>query len=291
MALLKTAEEIRAYMQVDGSFDPKSLIPYLHQASNEIKRLLGKAQYDALEAYYESNENADEALDALLPHVQRPMVYFAFLKGFDVFNINISNTGFTTAQSANLVPASRERTEALRKNMIEMAWDAMEDMLIFLEENIDDYDDWKSSEAYAMQYNLLITSARRFDELHRINRSRLTFLEWRPVMFDIESLSISPIVSTDVLTELKEEAQDGSMSDENKVIYEMLQKALAYLTAFEKGEETMKTKGNYYLNAAKQHMDQNIDDYPTYAASSAYISTQTSYKRYENTSDSHLAVF
>lgn len=290
MSLIKTTDEIQKYLITDASFDPKTILPYIEPAEYEVQRMLGKVQYEELDDYYEASGTGIAELDALLPIVQRPLVYFAFLKGLDVFNVSIGNNGIAIVSNNTLVPASKERIENLRKNILDSAFDALEALLIFLEDNIDDYPLWESSDAYAYQYEFLIGSARKFDELIKIERSRLTFLKWRPAMADVELLQMDPVVSKDLMDELKTQIKAGTVTVNNQKILPHLQKALAYLTASIELDQKYKNRGEHYLMIVKRLLDAAPDDYPTYKNSSVYIEDLTSYEKYENTEDSNFIV-
>jgi len=290
MAIIKTNEEIKKYLSVDISLNTKTVDPYIKPAEEQVIRLLGAEQFDELDNYYNHSTETVEELDALLPFVQRPVVNFAFLQGLSMLNVSIGENGIAVISNSNLAPASKQRTDDLKADLERSAYDALESLLEFLEANIEDYPLWEASEAYAYQYEYLITSARRFDELLRINRSRLTFLQWRPTMADVEILQIHPMVSKDFCDELKEEMKAGSVSEANQVVLPFLQKALAYLTASIELDKKYENRGLAFLMEAKKIMDLTPANYPTYTASSAYVSTLTNYQRYENKEDSNFVV-
>jgi len=235
MGLVTTKEEIIKYFTVDSSFDFDTVFPYIELAEDDVKRMLGDAQYEELNDYYIGEGNQPEEgipeLDDLLPYAQRAVVYFAFLKGLDKFNVSIVNNGISIIHNTQLAPASKVRVEKLRISISDGGYDALEYMLEFLEENVDDYPLWETSDAYVYQYEYLISSARKFDELYKINRSRLTFLDWRPTMADVELLQMDPAVSGDFMQELKTQIKAGNVSENNLKVLTHLQKALAYLTA------------------------------------------------------------
>jgi hypothetical protein len=290
MALIKTTDELKKYLKIDANFNPQSILPFVPAAEAEIIRVLGKDQFTALDEYYNDGGEADTALDALLVQVQRPLAWFALLKGLDNLNVVITNNGLAVVSNPNLAPASTDRRNNLLQNCLDNAWDNMEALLEFLEENVDDYDEWKASDAYAFQYDLLICSARKFNELYPINRSRLTYLDWRHVMKDVELLQMEPIVSKDVMDELKEEIKEDDVSEHNLLILEKLQKALAYLTVADKVDPKYQVKGQHYLMMVKSMLDEEPEVYTTYASSDVYDADVTTYQRYENTSDSNLFV-
>ena len=291
MALVKTAEEIKKYITVDGSFDFNTVMPYIELAEDEVKRVLGKEQYTELDDYYNGTNNGIPELDDLLPYAQRPVVYFAFYKGFDKFNVSITNNGIGVVHNTQLAPASAERVKNLRTSMSDTAWDSLEYLLQFLEENSDDYSAWESSDAYKDTYDLLITSARKFDEIYTINRSRLNYLNWKPTMKDIEELEIAPAISPEMVTELKTQQKDGTLTAPNKKVLADVQKALAYYTAAKNGDEAVAHTAQLFLMKAKKTMDTGPDNYPTYKASTVYLETTRVYTPYENDPKSNIAAF
>ena len=291
MALVKTAEEIRKYISIDGSFDFNTLLPYIEPAEDDVKNVLGKGQYTELDDYYNGANTGIAELDELLPYAQRPIIYFAFLRGIDKINVSIGNNGIGVIHNNNIAPASKERVENLKKNTEASAWDALEYLLQFLEENAADYPNWESSDAYAVQYAFLIPSARAFDKLYKINRSRLTFLQWRPTIADVEKLQIEPVISKEMLDELKGQVKTGTVTTANQKILPFVQKAEAYLTAAIKQDEKMQQPGERYLMMAKSIMDGSPADYPTYTASDVYDAGLANYEPYENDPDLNIAVF
>lgn len=313
MALIKTADDIKKYITIDGSFDFKTVMPYIELAEDDVKRVLGKGQYTELNDYYNAANSGIAELDELLSYAQRPVVYFAFLKGLDKFNVSIGNNGIGVIHNTQLAPASTARVESLRKNIDDSVWDALEYLLEFLEENNTNYPAWEASEAYSETYKYLITSARQFDDKYKIKRSRLTFLEWRPTMDDVETLVIIPAISQEMVDELKSEMKAGTVSVANQKILPLLQKALAYLTAAkkgaaaipptpaitepsikwfnQKGDKTVQAAGETYLMMAKKIMDAAPDNYPTYKASSVYLAATRPYTPYANDDTMNIAVF
>jgi hypothetical protein len=311
MALIKTIEELQQYITTDVNLKTNNILPYQENTKAQIVRLLGKTLYDELQAWYDDGDTDDAALEALLPYVQRPLANFTMHLAISALNVVIGPTGIGVVSTQSVAPASKDRTDALKADLLNTAWDAMEDLLEFLEANIDDYDSWSSSEAYSQQYEILIPSARRFDEILRIDRSRLKYLEWRPTMMDVELMEIVPQISQEMVDELKGEIKLGAVTANNQKVLDKVQKALAYLTAYVEYEPEIGTSATYsitmrsfsdskrehykqtgmkYLMSAKALMDANPTDYPTYTASDVYDAEITSYTRYENDADSKFIV-
>lgn len=290
MGLIKSIEDVKKYLSIDISMNTRTIEPYYKPAEEQLIRLLGKELFDEIDEYCNYGETEDPELDLLLPYVQRPVVNFAFFLGLSMLNVSIGDNGIAVVSNSNLTPASRERTDTLKHDLEQAAYNAMESLLEFLEDNQEDYPLWKSSEAYSYQYDFLISSGRGFDELLRIDRSRLTFLNWRPTMADVEFRDIMPAVSKEFIQELKDQIKSGSVTGANRVVLPLLQKSLAYLTAAIEYNEGYETRGRQYLMQAKRILDAAPDKYPAYKTSNAYIANQKSYSKYDNTTGSNFFV-
>ncbi len=292
MALIQTTEEIKQFLLTDASFDPKSILPFIPLAEKEVLRVLGQIQYDELHDYYIGGGGGIPELDELLPMVQRPLVFFAFLQGMDILNVVITNTGIGVVSTTNLAPASEKRTIALKENILDNAWGNMEALLEFLELHLEAYTNWSKSSAFAYQYEYLISSALKFNEFIPIERSRIAFLQLRPVMADVELLIMSPVVSAKLLDEIKDQISYGNVTTLNAVILPYLQRALAYYTYGEVYKsQTHNSKAVAFLMEAKKILDLSPDDYPLYRDSDSYISDLENYQTYENDEEINIVVF
>lgn len=291
MALITNIEEIKAAIIIDGSFDYETILPFIPQAELELENILGDEFYQELLAYYETGNNDIIEFNTLLPYVQRPLVYFAFVEGFDIFNVSIGNNGIGIVETTGLAPASKQRTDALEENMLDNAYKGIELLLRFLETNKANYESWTSSSAYAFQFSFLISSALMFDSFYGIKKSRLTYINWRPKMSDIEAFLIGPIISYELLEELKTEAKSDSVGEKNLLIIKNVRKAIAYVTAGEMlNDPALSDTGKKYLGLVQHHINDHPDDYLAFKNSSIYIEPKV-YTTFENDEDSNLAMF
>jgi hypothetical protein len=291
MTLIKQTAEIKEFLLTDANFKPESILPFIPLAEKEILRVLGQDQYAELLSYYESASSGIVELDNLLPMVQRPLVFFAFLQSLDILNVVITNNGIAVVSSSSLVPASESRVKALRQNIEKNAWDNIEALLEFLEKNIDDYPSWVSSDAYAYQYQYLISSATLFNEFVPIKRSRVQFLKMRSAMADVELLKLAPLVSTEMIEELKSQVKSNSISEANSKLLPLLQKSLAYFTASLDIDPKYEGRAIQYAMEAKKILDGDPDSYPTYKSSSVFDETLINYQPFENDEESKIVMF
>ena len=296
MALITTIEDFKKYLKVAGTLKIDSLTPFIKDAQAKyeyLRRWLGKDLLDLLNEYYNAEEiEADAALDALLPYVQNALAKFTMYLAAPALDLQITEGGFAVVSNNNLTPASQQRVQAFRDGMLEQGWNAIEDMLAFLESNAVSYDDWVASEGYTETFSNFVRNAAQFDKIIPINGSRLRFQQLRTEMDNVCLLKIFPVISKDLADVIFAELKSGEVSEENQKILPYLQRAEAHLTAFAAGMgDKHENTGNAFLAEVKKIIDAEPDDYPEYRDSDSYDDTKTSYRTYENKSENKIFNF
>jgi hypothetical protein len=198
--------------------------------------------------------------------------------------------------------------------IMETGWNAIGDALdyLFAKREIGGLEIWIASneEKTARQY--LINSANEFNNCFQICRSTRTFEALKPSIKEALNLYIKPMLGNDLFTEIITQNKEFAISDENKVLVEMINEALAQLTiaiaifklelqfneegarvvsvsATSGGKAKIKTaatediKTNIamqcretaysYLGELKAYLQTNADDYPLYTVSTAATNT------------------
>lgn len=309
--LFKNIAEIKNYITLNTQTDIKIIAPHVNRAEQKyIKPYLGKTLLAALTAYVKAEApTEDPKLDALLPYVLSPLAYFSYAHAIPQLNVVATNNGFGVIATDNISPASKQRVDDLEQSQIEAAWDGIESLLEFLEENAADYTTWKESAAYTLAYRNLINSTFDFNKCVNINVSRLAFAKLRPEMDNIEALIIEKTVSSQLVDELMNQIKAGTIKADYKLVLTPLQNALANLTLGQhiSDPETISTVvmdvfsindakrkrytdlGNSYLNIALDVLKKNPDKYPEYRDSGLYSVDAVSF--YENTPESSIFLF
>jgi hypothetical protein len=294
MALVKDISEIQKYIKVNLSTKGTTLIPYVNKAQDKyIRPYLGDALLDELDEWYnETSPPTNQDLARLLPYVQDPLAQFAYLMASADLDIQTGETGFTVLNTQNAVPASTDRVRRFNENRKNLGYDGIERLLRFLEKNVDTYESWKESTGYTIYTDLFITTAEKFDQLVNIDKSRLQFYAMKQEMQNIEQLIIYPAISEELSKSIKEEAAENDLSDPNKKILPLLQRAVANLVAarFFPDKTPLESTGEHYLAEVKLIIDQTPDDYPLYKASSIYEANRQ-LKLYENSEDKGFFLF
>ena len=298
--LFKNVDEIKEHISFLGQTNVSGLKPHILRAEHKyIRKYIGKSLLQTLNTYVNTEQTEpDEKNEALLEYIRPAVASFAVYLGVSQSNIVLTNSGFATTQTTSLVPASKQRTDDLKAELLESAWDSIEALLQFLEENKNDYQEWVSSEAYSLANRNLINSAVQFFNLLDLDVSRLLFARLRAVMDNVELLTIARHISPELLATIKAEMLSGQIDPKNASILPDLRRALANLTMADYIPEQDTEKeaimdkyiinderrkhyeniGMQFLAVAVNTIKANVDDYPAYKSSSIYISAQAAFK-------------
>jgi hypothetical protein len=302
MALITTTEQLQKSLNVTGTFDPDSILPFVNDAQEKyLSRYLGATLLRELESFVTANLVPDWEgiapqlvsvyIRVLLPHVENPLAAFAFFQAAPSLDIKITDSGFAVVSTANLAPASAERVKNFRASMEQTGFDRIESMLRFLEANKEHYPSWVNSEGYSYSTSNFITHADMFDQFVPISQSRLQFQRLRPTMDNVELLQIEPVISPALAAKIRTEIRTNTFTDPVKAILPLLRRAVAYLTAGTDIAPKYTGTGEMYLAQVKKLLDASPADYPEYSESDCYDPSKTTYGNFTNTENLSLFVF
>lgn len=309
------AAEIKQYISVNVSTNYGTLKPYIEIAESEyIKKLLGDDQYDELLDYYEAEDPAPETrLDELLTLVQRALINLAYFRGFPILIVKMSDQGAYRNENDKQKSLFKYQEDALREMFKRDGFNGLDAVLEYLETNIDLFPEFEGSTNYTVFKSNFINTTTEFDDIYNINGSRLVFLKLRRFMNVIEDSKIITLIGRTYFDELKTQIKEHTLTAANTTAVELIQKAVAFYSisqglselgvkltdkglVFETREGTVndykkdtkvggddlnalisssRKNGDMYLSYVKDELHNNIDDYPTYAASDEYDSTNT----------------
>jgi hypothetical protein len=285
IGLLKDASELQKYVRVSGTLKAASFLPFVADAQKKyLSPYLGDTLLEALDAWYNSaNPAVNAPYTALLPYVQNAVSKFTIAVGAPSFDTILTESGFAVVMNQNLAPASKDRVQNFINSMLDLGWNEIETMLRFLETNKANYTSWTTSSAYTVYTGSFIKTAIEFDEIIRIDQSRLKFMQMKPSMDNVEILRIEPVISKAMADDIKAKVIAGTTTAAYTAILTNIKRAIAYFTMFEETKEKKyEEKGDAYLAEVKLTIDTTPANYALYAASDCYDSTKTSYNNFEN---------
>jgi hypothetical protein len=276
---------------------------------------ISQAQYDDLNAAYNVSVPAlTPAQTQLLARCRTALAQYFFYLWIPSAQLSIGDNGIRIAVTDSLKTAFPWQIDDLERSVMRSAGRAVDSLLEYMEANKADYALWAGSDSYTEFKECFITSTNQFTRLFRpLGNSRLNFIAVRSAMSKSQEFDIQPEIGDAYYDELMTQHKAGSLSASNAKVVAIIQKALACLTmkrAFaelsvtidERGilnfdnttggktvnskkpaepfmltklESTCESDGQSYIQKLKKFLADNIADYPTYAASSAYDSETT----------------
>ena len=285
------------------SLEMDSLAGSLHDAARDhLVPWLGRAQWDALVDAVE-NDDASTEENALLPYVRRPLAHLTMHEYSKVGGIQFGEAGIFRTESETHKAAYKYQENQYRDYMLEKGWEAIEEMLAFLEANEEDYNPWYASTAYERNKSLLINTAADFRESYSAYVGRYTFELLRPLIEDLEAFAIRPLLGDGQLDAIKAAILAKNLTAAQSALLKVLQKAVANFTMREgmkrllvriEGTKVVQSErlepqsyekaappsanalslpllqqdawGNRYISYILKHLTDHIEDFPLFAA-------------------------
>ena len=288
--------------------------PHLESAEHWIKNeILGADIYDGI--VDEDITDAD-----LLRLVKKVIILKAYDIGIPSMDLIHTSSGFGVVSDKNIAPASRQRVDRMISQNRKQLAEETEWLIDYLEATDTFHTDWKASPAYSLLSDCLIQTAREFSRYSQ-HIDRMAYLKMKHIILRVQEDRLAKNISQDFVDELLTQVKEGTLSSENTVVLPKVKKALALasvaegldamviildetgvLRSYEIGktsyinEVMLNSTTRKYKNLADQAMadlqtflDDNIDDYETYADSDE--KTTKDDVGYENEEDDSIFVF
>lgn len=233
-SLIATVDELRKYIPVTVTVDLDQLKPFIeNQAEKQRlkKNILGPLLYADLLADYLDDDIAENTpYWELLEKAQLWIANFALYRSIPTGLVNIGTAGINKTSSDNIKPLTPAEIDLLTDDCLHASDEALEDLLSFLEENVDLFPDWKEAPSYTLIKEAFISSALEFDAEYGINESRSTFLAMKPYMLEVQSIRIKNVLTAELYAKMVGEIEEEDFSEAELVILPWIKKAIAYLT-------------------------------------------------------------
>jgi hypothetical protein len=244
---------------------------YMEAAENWAKtQLLGADLFDFVEEY-----KSDEAHSALVGRVQRIIALNGFDRSVPFMDLVQTNTGFAVTNTDGLAPASKERVAALRAGVQRECDAAIEDLLLFLEENEAYHDEWKGAPVYTLLTDTFLPSFTLFQRYAPYSaavdavypKCRLDFARLNGKMREVMASQITNALGTEFTAGLLEELRDGDLTSDNKKIIAPLRFALGLYTL------GLNAQAAGFMGKVTALLKANPELYPAWAASPEGLAT------------------
>lgn len=271
---------------------------------DKIEEKIKKAERKLMHKYL--SENAYEAFisdpsypDSLVTMIENAVYCYAFYLHLPYMKVRLSNSGASQTKTNSEGPARPEDIEDLRTSCFNDAHDALEDILVYLEENQNfaPYAIWKNSSAYTVFNQFFVKTTTQFQRYCNIENSRRLFLGIIPQIQFIEDNVFRPVLTDTLFNKLKTVPLTGkyllllnnylipaevflSMAqsvvplsliigkEQTFLLFENTtanpQKGYKSATNLEAFKNQLETQGNTYLQNALNYIKANITDFAEY---------------------------
>ncbi len=287
---------------INRSMEIDSIGPHIGMAAHKHLVLwLGITLWDNLVSYVDNPSPVDTDLDDLLPYARKPLAFLTLEEYAKIGSIQFGEAGMYRTETDTHKGAYKYQENNYRQSMLENGYEALEQLLDYLEANEVNYPDWQASSGYTRNKSLVINSAATFRDRYSRSISRHTFEMLRPLIEDLEFFVLVPIMGEDQYDDVKTNIADKTTTGKDLILLGLIQKAIAYFTIQEgirrhwlqikdnriiqaellepqssKKEAPASTAsvnlatrhndefGNRFVSRMLQYLDDNIDDFTSY---------------------------
>ena len=317
--LFSNVNEIKVILPIGVGNDFNRIKPHIANAENRyIKPLLGFEMYDALVTLYKAEESQtptdDEKLRReLLGKIQFATIHLAFYIGFDFLNVSVTDAGFQRMETERTKGLYKYQEDAIKAFFAETGFNALDDVLTFLELNIDSFEEFMTSENFNKLITSFLPTVKVVEEIpFNIHRSNLIFLALKPSIAYIEDTAIRPVLGETIYATVKTEMANEVIDTKVLKLLPYIRKPLIYLGSamlmeetgaalydkglyFEKNEDQQRAKtvkapateqriavlvsrnrviGNSYLEMLKSHL---LENWPEYSGQTGSVYKRDNY--------------
>jgi hypothetical protein len=167
-------------------------------------------------------------------------VHYAYWLWSPQAAVILSDSGYQVAHTENLKPAPLPQIERAEQSILDTAHEFMDDLIEFLDENVEVFEAWAGSEEQGKTKEHFINNAREFSMYVNINNSRRLFIELLPYLAEAELSYILPVLGKELYDQIIEQQKDGDLEGEEEEEIEPvdpelmihIRRALAYLTMY-----------------------------------------------------------
>jgi len=233
--------QVKGVLPVSVATDREKLWPFIEQAERVfVKTLLEDDLYNDLQKFVNDNANWQsgsagsagedtEKTNELINLIRIAELNLAYYIGFDVMNVLLSATGFQRAESENFKGLYKYQEENLRKYFENAGYNGLDDMLKYIEDNIEHFPEWEESTICIARRTSLIKDAETFDSICYIGKSRIIFLRLQRYMNEVIDFEIKPLMGGEYDKMMEELAKEDPDEDYAALAVET-RKSIAYLS-------------------------------------------------------------
>lgn len=230
--LIKNPAELTANSEINKNVTFDAIKMSIKSAEKKyILPIIGVDQYTDLNAAHNGGSPTTEQTK-LIAAIQEPLASLAMALYVPHGEVSLSDVGARRTGTSDLPGAYKYQTANLQAALFQRGFDFIEDLILFLETNIDDYPLWTESEEFAEYRNLFVRSGTEFGKIYTgAKHPRQTFLKLRSALLFVQENIIRPTILPEIYTDLQEKLLDPGITytPEDKALMTLLQRAMCSL--------------------------------------------------------------
>jgi len=214
---------------VNNSLEETSIEPTAFMvAKKHVIPWLSQTQWDDLIAAVAGTPTP--AQTNLLDYVRRCLALLTMHEYSHVGNIFFGENGMYRMESQEMKSAYKYQENDYRNAMFLNGWEAVEWMQLFLDANSATYTLWAASDSFTNTRAYFINYAEEFRAVYTKKLTRSTFEVLRPLIDELETFAILPLIGQSLFDVLKADILAGTLSANtyrNNLVL-LIRKALAH---------------------------------------------------------------
>ncbi len=212
---------LRKYVRVSHSATNVSMPDFKNVQRKYLVPLLGETLYQTIENEAITNPSEPSELLELCLMAVTSLAYYHDLA---IGAVSITDLGLANMAAGDNGTIPRWLYKELEKSFAQKSESALEDLYTFLLKTKPE--GWEMPDAL----NTCITSGLEFNSIYKIDQPHRTFQALRPIIKEVEEMTISPVISEAFLEVLKEMSPDD---DIKRKAIQLLKKTAVYLAISE----------------------------------------------------------
>lgn len=229
--LFKTTQEIKKHISVNHNFELEDVEPSIRQAARKyiIPAIGAPFFYSLVSAHNPGTTETPEPIKEAIERAQEALANYTYFLFAPIASVQIGNNGIQETSSQGSTPARQWVTYDLKASLLEAGDNALDDLIQYLEENIEAFPAWSESTACSIARELFINNADELGQYVNIQNSRRTFLALKPYVARAERFFVRGLLGDSYFFALKAQITAKNISEENKKVLSFIRPALAPL--------------------------------------------------------------
>lgn len=313
--------DIKKYVVVlNANFKIDNIEPKLKEMDRDVLKLhFGSAFVEEVQGDYDTAGGVIASLplktQKIIEKFRSITAPFAMAHFITQGQVQIDNAGIFIASTENRKTAFEWQIKDLIDNYLKPGFQAVEETIIFLQDNIGDYPTYQNSDEFAYYKGCFVPNSKEFTRLYTpLNFSFMNLIRMRSCMDKAEEQEVRNVLLPSLYNDIKSKLLTNTLGVAEKALLPMIKKAVVNLTVaralselnatFDKNgfmvfdntsgvksgaskktagneiiisaRDSLQKSGNTYLKDIKEYLDKNKISYPLYTGDPDYKTDQPS---------------